>query len=149
MLNQLLIQLTEAVKGPLDITEQQPFRGKKRRIIEWPGLERTTVIMQFQPTAMCRVTNHQTRLPRATSSLALNASRDGASTTSLGNPGRLWVWIGSFLPSTGARPCCLPQQTAARRMPAKSRLATEQSSGLRGRRAQEEGCCPGRPVHFI
>ena len=26
---------------------------------------------------MCRVTNHQTRLPRATSSLALNASRDG------------------------------------------------------------------------
>ena len=34
---------------------------------------------------MCRVTNHQTRLPRATSSLALNASRDGASTASLGN----------------------------------------------------------------
>ena len=37
------------------------------------------------PPAMCRVTNHQTRLPRATSSLALNAYRDGASTTSLGN----------------------------------------------------------------
>ena len=34
---------------------------------------------------MCRVTNQQTRLPRATSSLALNASRDGASTTYLGN----------------------------------------------------------------
>jgi len=32
---------------------------------------------------MCRVTNQQTRLPRATSSLALNASRDGAPTTSL------------------------------------------------------------------
>jgi len=32
---------------------------------------------------MCRVANQQTRLPRATSSLALNASRDGASTTSL------------------------------------------------------------------
>jgi len=31
---------------------------------------------------MCRVANHQTRLPRATSSLALNAFRDGASTTS-------------------------------------------------------------------
>jgi len=29
---------------------------------------------------MCRVANHQTRLLRATSSLALNASRDGAST---------------------------------------------------------------------
>uniref|UniRef100_A0A669QC17 UBC core domain-containing protein n=1 Tax=Phasianus colchicus TaxID=9054 RepID=A0A669QC17_PHACC len=34
---------------------------------------------------MCRVTNQQTRLPRATSSLALNACRDGASTASLGN----------------------------------------------------------------
>ena len=34
---------------------------------------------------MCRVANHQTRLPRATSSLALNISRDGSSTISLGN----------------------------------------------------------------
>ena len=34
---------------------------------------------------MCRVANHQTRLPRATSSLAFNAPRDGASTASLGN----------------------------------------------------------------
>ena len=34
---------------------------------------------------MCRVTSHQTRLPRATSSPALNVSRDGASTTYLGN----------------------------------------------------------------
>jgi len=32
-----------------------------------------------------QVTNQQPRLPRATSSLALNASRDGASTASLGN----------------------------------------------------------------
>jgi len=31
------------------------------------------------PSAMYRVANHQTRLPRTTSSLALNASRDGAS----------------------------------------------------------------------
>ena len=30
---------------------------------------------QFQPLAMCRGTNHQPRLPRATSSLALNASK--------------------------------------------------------------------------
>ena len=37
------------------------------------------------PPTTCRVTNHQTRLPRATSSLALNASRDGASTASSGN----------------------------------------------------------------
>ena len=49
------------------------------RFIEWPGLKRTTMLMQFQPPAMCRVANQQTRLPRATSSLALNASRDGAS----------------------------------------------------------------------
>jgi len=34
---------------------------------------------------MCRVANQQPRLPRATSSLALNACRDGASTASLGN----------------------------------------------------------------
>jgi len=39
----------------------------------------------FNPPAMCGVTNQQTRLPRATSNLALNASRDGASTASLGN----------------------------------------------------------------
>ena len=39
----------------------------------------------FKPPAMCRVANHQTRLPRATSSLALNTSRDGASTASLGS----------------------------------------------------------------
>jgi len=44
---------------------------RDRRIIEWPGLKRTTVIIKFQPPAMCRVTNHQTRLLRATSSLAL------------------------------------------------------------------------------
>ena len=51
---------------------------ESHRIIEWPGLKRTTVIISFQPPAMCRVANQQTRLPRATSSLALNASRDGA-----------------------------------------------------------------------
>ena len=41
--------------------------------------------IEFQPPAMCKVANHQTRRPRATSSLALNASKDGASTTSLDN----------------------------------------------------------------
>ena len=51
--------------------------------IEWPGLKRTTVIILFQ--LPCYVQDCQTRLPRATSSLALNACRDGASTTSLGN----------------------------------------------------------------
>ena len=42
------------------------------------------MIISFQPPAMCRVASLQTRLPRATSSVALNASRDGASTTSSG-----------------------------------------------------------------
>ena len=60
-------------------------KRKNHRIIEWPELKRTTMIIEFQPPAMCRVTNLQIRLPRATSSLALNASRNGASTTSLGN----------------------------------------------------------------
>ena len=55
------------------------------RIIQWPGLKSTTVLIQFQPPAVCRVSNQQPRLPRATSSLALNGSRDGASTASLGN----------------------------------------------------------------
>jgi len=61
------------------------LKGSLHKIIEWPGLKRTTIINWFQSPAMCRVTNHQPRLPRATSSLALNASRSGASTTSLGN----------------------------------------------------------------
>jgi len=38
---------------------------QSHRVIEWPGLKRTTMIIQLQPPAMCRVTNHQTRLPRA------------------------------------------------------------------------------------
>jgi len=58
------------------------------RTIERPGLQRTTVLIEFQPPAVCRVSNHQPRLPRATSSLALNACRDGASAASLGN---LWT----------------------------------------------------------
>ena len=52
-------------------------------ITEWLRLKRTTMIIN--PPAMCRITNHQTRLPRATSNLALNAYRDGAFTISLGN----------------------------------------------------------------
>ena len=54
-------------------------------VIEWPGLKRPTVLIQFQPPAVCRAANQQPRLPRATSSLAWNACRDGASTASLGS----------------------------------------------------------------
>ena len=57
---------------------------------------------------MCRVANHETGLPRATSSLALNASRDGASTTSLGNPFQCvtTLWVKNFsLTSNLNLPC--------------------------------------------
>ena len=74
--------------------ETAAFRGHRHKpggveftggILEWPGLQRTTMLIHFQPPAMCRVANQQPRLPRATSSLALNACRDGASKASLGN----------------------------------------------------------------
>jgi len=48
-------------------------------------LEGTFKTIQFQPPATGRDTSLQTRLLKVPSSLALNASRDGASTTSLGN----------------------------------------------------------------
>ena len=69
------------------------------RIIEWPGLKRTTMLIQFQPPAICRVTNQQPRLPRATSSLALNVSRDGASTASLDNLFQCFttLWVKNLL----------------------------------------------------
>jgi len=52
------------------------------RIAERPELKRTVIIIEFQPPCYRQGANHKTRLPRATSSLALNASRDGAFTTS-------------------------------------------------------------------
>jgi len=58
---------------------------QNHRTTERPGLQRPTVLTQYHPPAMCRVANQQPRLPSATSSLALNACRDGASTASLGN----------------------------------------------------------------
>lgn len=57
--------------------------AQKCRITEWFCLEGTSNVIQFQPTTMGRAANHQTRLPRIPSILALNASRDGAFTTSL------------------------------------------------------------------
>jgi len=76
-----------------------PWDKKNHTIIEWPGLKRPTMLIQFQPPATCRVANRQTRLPRATSSLALNAFRDRASTTSLGNLFQCvtTLWVKNFL----------------------------------------------------
>jgi len=53
--------------------------SQNHRIIECFELEGTS------PQAAGRDTFHKTRLLRATSSLALNAAREGAATTSLGN----------------------------------------------------------------
>jgi len=53
----------------------------------------------FQSPAMCRVTNQQTRLPRATSSLALNASRVWGIHSLLGQPVQCvtTLWVKNFL----------------------------------------------------
>jgi len=53
------------------------------KIIEWLELEGTTKAIQFQSHG--QVATHQIRLPRASPSLALNASKDGASKLSLSN----------------------------------------------------------------
>jgi len=65
--------------------------AKDHRITEWPGLKRATMIISFQPPAMCRVATHQTRLPRATSSLgsSISAVRVGKSSLEVGS--MLWA----------------------------------------------------------
>ena len=67
------------------------------------------MIIQFQPPAVGRVANRQTRLPRATSSLALNASRDGASTAYLGNLFQCVItpWVKNFLLISNVNLPCL------------------------------------------
>jgi len=52
------------------VTEHQEILVLK--VIERPGLKRTTMLVEFQPPAMCRVTNPHSRLPTATSSLELS-----------------------------------------------------------------------------
>ena len=45
------------------------------RITERPELKRTSMAIQFQPPATCRVSNHQPRLPRATNAHQRKARR--------------------------------------------------------------------------
>ena len=59
---------------------------RSHRIIERFGLEGTFRGNLAQPSAVSRDISNQTRLLRVMSHLALNVSRDGASTISLGNP---------------------------------------------------------------
>ena len=57
---------------------------RDHRILEWSRLQRTTMLIQFQPLLCAELpTTKQTRLPRATSSLALNAARQGRGIHSL------------------------------------------------------------------
>ena len=63
------------------IEKCEKFHG----VMEWPGLKRTTVITSSNPLLCAGSPTKQPRLPRATSSLALDACKDGASTASLGN----------------------------------------------------------------
>ena len=58
---------------------------KYNRIKELLRLERTLKISSFNAPAMGRIVTHQIGLSRIPSNLALNASRDGARTASLGS----------------------------------------------------------------
>jgi len=46
------------------------YSKENHRAIELPELKRNTLLISFQPPAMCRVANHQTRLHQATSTAA-------------------------------------------------------------------------------
>ena len=86
------------------------------RVIEWPGLQRTTMLIQFQPPAMCRVANHRTRLPRATFGLFWPISvawRESSpqfnslqSFSLLGAERRALGWGGAGCPVLGSAPAC-------------------------------------------
>jgi len=64
---------------------KESFPQNVHRITEWLELEGTLKLIQFQPPAVGRAGPRQLRLPRAPSNLALNSSRGGASTASLGS----------------------------------------------------------------
>ena len=55
-------------------------------IIQWLGLEGILKMIQFQTYCRGLISTHQLRLPRTSSNLTFNNSRDGASTASLGSP---------------------------------------------------------------
>ena len=63
------------------------------RIIERSGLEVTLKIIWFQPPCHEQGHLHQTRLLRAPTNLALNTSREGADTASLGNLGQCFTTL--------------------------------------------------------
>ena len=66
--------------GNCSVRGQNNLSGcKHHRLIERPGLKRTTNAQTVPTPCYVQGGQHQPRLPRATSSLALNASRDSTS----------------------------------------------------------------------
>jgi len=93
--------------GTLDPSVQHPVP----RFTEWFGLEGTFKGHLVQPSAISRDIFNWIRLLRALSSLTLNVSRDGASTTSLGNLGQCLTTLSvknfSLLSSVNLPSLCL------------------------------------------
>jgi len=67
---------------------QISFKLVHNRIIEWFRLEGTLKIIELQAPCHRLLGTHQISLLRAPSNLALNISRDGAFTISLGSSAR-------------------------------------------------------------
>ena len=85
VVSSFMVSFTSAAGGSAQSAETE--RTSSYGITQWPGLEGTSRIMNLQPPATGRATSFhiscQPRLPRASSSLALNTSRDGRGIHSL------------------------------------------------------------------
>ena len=83
----LSVPVIVSIRGNIRLYFQLEYDWLQIRVtvIEWLGLEGTFKVTQLQPPSIGRDISHQTALLTAPSSLALNTSREGASTTSLGN----------------------------------------------------------------
>jgi len=62
-----------------------PLNLQIHRIIEWPGLKRTTMIIEFQPPCYAQGCQPPDQAAQSHIQPGLECPRDGASTTSLGN----------------------------------------------------------------
>ena len=69
--------------GPFGLSQQLAVAELHYRIIEWLGLEGTSRIIKLQPPCCMQSCQSPYISPGCPSNLALNASRDGASSTEL------------------------------------------------------------------